>query len=25
MHLGVGLGILYGLFCRVLFHGVDQW
>lgn len=25
MHLGVGLGILYGLFCRVLFHGADQW
>lgn len=21
MHLGVGLGILYGLFCRVMFHG----
>jgi len=25
MHLGVGLGILYGLFCRVLFHGAEQW
>ncbi len=25
MHLGVGLGILYGLFCRVLFHGADEW
>jgi len=25
LHLGVGLGILYGLFCRVLFHGFDQW
>jgi uncharacterized protein YndB with AHSA1/START domain len=25
LHLGVGLGILYGLFCRVLFHGFDEW